>query len=510
MAFIIASADKALDRSIDVETNVTKDQVERVTDLSVAVFSTPDAPFDQGADRIKLYATFDELKVDFNSTQEAYRAGNIYFAQSPRAKNMAVGKIFEAAMSGYMKGKGYNTVIGDWQAVSDGEFNIIVDGTPFDIVAIDTSGAADIPAVIVLIQARLDFASAGVTVSIDGGSFRFTSNTTGDTSTVSDLATLAAPTGTDISGAGFINAANDPQDDTDDNVIVDGYTPTGNIQDELQLISDAASATGKFVYAYALDRKFRDSSDQIDAATWMEARRGILALTLNSPLVLDPNSTSDIGFLLEASANIRTFSNFHDNAFYYPEMGILARMLSVNYSAERSTITAKFKDIVGIPTVGIDSTDLTVLNNKRVNTFTAVGNNARTVREGIEANTNWFIDDLINLDNYEEQIQTEVYNVFLKNGKVPYNTDGTTLLRSAIERISTRFIFNGTFSDREVLDETGDLNSPLIEAAFTITNTPFSLMTASERASRVGPPFIVRVNLAGAIHSVVININAFS
>ena len=61
MAFIIASADKALDRSIDVETNVTKDQVERVTDLSVAVFATKDAPFDHGADRIKLYSTFEEL-----------------------------------------------------------------------------------------------------------------------------------------------------------------------------------------------------------------------------------------------------------------------------------------------------------------------------------------------------------------------------------------------------------------------------------------------------------------
>jgi len=54
------------------------------------------------------------------------------------------------------------------------------------------------------------------------------------------------------------------------------------------------------------------------------------------------------------------------------------------------------------------------------------------------------------------------------------------------------------------------LNSPLIEAAYTINNTPFSLMTAAERAARVGPPFTVDVNLAGAIHSVAIQINAFA
>jgi len=174
-------------------------------------------------------------------------------------------------------------------------------------------------------------------MSLDGGSFRFTSNLTGDGSTVSDLAELAVTVGTPISGAGFINAENDPQDATDDNVIVDGYTPSGNLQDELQYIADAASATGKFVYGYTLDRTYRDSSDQIDAATWMEARTGILALTLNSPLVLDPNSTSDIGYLLESTANIRTFSTYHDNAFYYPEVGILARLLSVNYAAEISS-----------------------------------------------------------------------------------------------------------------------------------------------------------------------------
>jgi len=184
MAFIIASADKALDRSIDVETNVTKDQIERVTDLSVPVFATPDAEFDHGADRLKLYSTFDELKVDFVSTQEAYRAGQTHFSQSPRAKYFAVGRVFIGPVAGYMKGKAYNTVIADWQAISDGEFNIIVDGSPFDITAVDTSAAADIPAVIVAIQARLDVAVAGATVSLDGGSFRFTSNLTGDGSTV--------------------------------------------------------------------------------------------------------------------------------------------------------------------------------------------------------------------------------------------------------------------------------------------------------------------------------------
>ena len=98
----------------------------------------------------------------------------------------------------------------------------------------------------------------------------------------------------------------------------------------------------------------------------------------------------------------------------------------------------------------------------------------------------------------------------MKNKKVPYNATGVALQRAAIDQVSRRYVFNGTFSEREILDPVGDLNQPLIAPAYTITSSPLSLQTAADRAARKGPPFTVDVNLTGAIHSTAININAFA
>ncbi len=510
MSDIIICSDKSLDRSVDVTVNINKVQAETTTDLSVLMFATTDADFEHGANRVKYYNTFDEIKEDFVSSQEAYRAANAFFGQSPRAKTLAVGKIFTAAVAGFMKTKAIQSVLATWVAVTDGSFAITIDATPYDVSLCDFSGAADLDAVAAIIQARLQVAVAATLCVYENGLLKITSPTTGATSTLSALTAVDPAVGTDISGSGFMNGLDDQEDPTDDVILVPGYTPTGDIADELDYLVEAARCSGKFVYGWALERGYRDSSDQTDAAAWAEARTAILGLCLNSPLVLDAGSTSDVGYLLAQSSYVRTFSTYHNNAFYYPEVGILAQILSVNYAAENSTMTAKFKDISGIPTVPITTTELTVLNNKRVNTFTAVGNDARTFREGVEASTTWFIDDLTNLDNYSEELQTEVYNVFLQNRKVPYTAIGLTLIRDAIERISNRYVRNGTFSERPRQNTTGQANLPPIEPAYTITNTPLQEMTVSDRAQRVGPPFTVNVNLAGAIHSVDITVNAFA
>lgn len=505
MVDVIASSDKSLDRSIDVQVSVTKNQIEGATDLSVLLFVTKDAPYDQGAGRVRLYTDMEAVAEDFGSSQQAYRAATTFFSQPRRSATFAVGKMFVDPVAGFMKTKAVGTDVNAWKAVTDGSFNITVDGSSVDVTALDFSSVTSLDDVASVVSAG----SAAFSCVNSNGQFIFTSATTGDLSTVSALATVDPASGTDISGELFLNGQDDAGDPTDDVIIVPGYAPTGQIADELDLIEEAASTTGTFVYGWCMDKTFRDSQDQIDTATWIEARKANLALCLNSPFVKDPASTSDIGYLLSQTANIRTFTTYHDNAYYYPEVAIMAQMLGVDYRSENATITAKFKDLVGIPTVGVNSTDMAVLLSKRVNTFTAVGNNARTYREGQQENSAWFIDDLINLDNFEEELQTAVYNVFLQNGKVPYNEKGINLLRSAIVSVCERYVFNGTLSERQISVTAGD-NKPSIEPAYIITNTPLALVSDSDRAQRIGPPFKVKLNLTGAIHSVSIDVNAYA
>jgi hypothetical protein len=278
---------------------------------------------------------------------------------------------------------------------------------------------------------------------------------------------------------------------------------------ELGLIAEAARCGGSFVYGWALDAVYRDSADQVLAGQWAQARVAVMPLVSNSPLAWDPNSTTDLAPEIVTLGLFRAWPFYHDQAAYYPDMALLAIMLSVNYAQRNSTLTAKFKDLVGIPTVGLTETQWSVLEGKGYNTFTLTGNTARVHREGTTGNVAWFMDDVTNLDNFVEELQVAEYNVFLRNGKVPYNTTGQALLQEGLQQVCERYVFNGTLSDRRVLDLTA-VDGFRIDPPYDIIPTPIELMTVADRTDRIGPPFVINANLAGAIHSIAINVNAFS
>lgn len=494
---IIACANRSFPRDLDVQVQVSKPQVEVETDLSVPVFVTPDAPFSHGADRIRYYDTIQGVEADFGTTQEAYKAAVFFFSQTPRAATFAVGKAFTTDQQGFMIGSDLGD-LADFQAVSDGSFSIDIDGVQQDITGLDFSLAADLDDVAAIVDAPLSGASA----TNDGGRIKITSSTAGNGSTVSFLSPVFPAVGTDVSGAQYLNAAQGVA------TVTDGYTFT-DITQELSFIAQAADCSGRFVYGWALDAVYRDTTDQELASGWAQARTAILALVSNSINAKDPGVLTDIGAKVNDAGDFRTFTFWSDQPDEYPDVALLSYVLHVNYNQENSTITAKFKDLIGITPAAIDSSELTALQDKRYNVLTRVGNNARTVREGVQANDNWFIDDLINLDNYKEQLQTEVYNVFLREKKVPYTPAGVALIRNAIEKISTLYVLNGTFAARRVFDSSREAGFR-VDPAYTITSTPLELIPAADRAARIGPPFTVDAYLAGAIHEVAIQVNAFS
>lgn len=240
----------------------------------------------------------------------------------------------------------------------------------------------------------------------------------------------------------------------------------------------------------------------------MEARKGVVALTSNDPLALEADSADDIVSATSTAGLSRASVTYHGKAGYYPEVSILARMLGVNYALPKSVITAKFKDLPGIPTVGLSETELGVLEKKRGNTFVAVGNNARTYRNGTMASSSWFLDSRIGLDNLVEELQVAAFNVFLRNGTVPYTPGGSTLIIDGLTPTLERYVGNGLLADRPIID-LGVQSGVGLVPAYTLTVVGVELMSDSDRAGRIGPPIRIDVNLAGAQHTITININAF-
>lgn len=502
---VINCGNNSLPRSLDVQVTVTRPGAEVTTDLSVPVFVQAGGGFDFGAGRLAFYSTFDAVNDDTRVTAQGRLAARDFFAQPRRARRMAIGQVFTTPQAGYLLSGALGTLAA-FQAVTDGSFSVSIDGVSEDITALNFSTDTTLALVVARIQTALQAVATGgftaATAVLSGTQIKITSGTAGDGSTVSVLAPVDPATGTDISGLGFLNAQ------VGTPVVQPGYTP-GDLVSELALIAESARCGGSFVYGWALDVVYRDTADQIEAGQWAQARTAVMPLVSNSPLAWDPNSTTDLGPEIKELGLFRAWPYFHDQPAYYPDMALLAVLLSVDYAQRKSTITAKFKDLVGIPTVNINETQWSVLEGKGYNTFTLTGNTARVNREGTTGNAAWFMDDVVNIDNFVEELEVAEYNVYLRNGKVSNDPEGQAKMQDGLQGICERYVFNGTLSARRVLDTTQP-EGYRIDPPYTITPSPFELQSAADRADRVGPPFVIDVNLAGAIHSIAININAYS
>lgn len=290
---------------------------------------------------------------------------------------------------------------------------------------------------------------------------------------------------------------------------IDGYTP-GGLVSEVALIQTAARCAGRNVFAWTLDRQYRDTQDQKDFADWAEAQdQAYFSACTNSVQAYNTADTTNIGFYAYNKGYIKTSVMYHDNPQVYPDVSYAALALSVNYALENSTLTMKFKQLTGIETVPLTETQLSSLKARRINTYVSMGNSSSVVREGVQSADSWFTDSHVNLSNYKEELQVEVFNVFMRNKKVKYTSAGQDLLVSAAAKINNRYIRNGTFADREeetTDNETGYTTLP----ACTITPAPIYSATTSERANRVAPPIAIVAYEAGAFHSVAIDVTVYN
>ncbi len=502
---IINCGNASLPRSLDVNVSVSKPQAEQTTDLSVAVFVQNGGGFEHGANRVGFYFNYEAVADDSRVTPQGVIAARDFFAQNPRARQMAIGQAFNSPLAGFLRTGAIGTLAA-FQAVTNGSFAVAINGLSQNITALNFSTDTTLALVAARIQTAIRAKATGgftlATVVLEGTTLKISSGILGDNSQVSVLAAVSPASGVDISGVGFLNGQAGTA------VSQPGYTPTGLVG-ELDLISEAARCGGQFVYGVFLDKFWRDSDEQIDAVQWASARVAAMPVVSNSPLAWDAGSTTDIGPVIRDLGIFRAWPIYHDQEDFYPDAAILAIMLSVNYAQKDSTLTAKFKDLIGIPIVGLTQTQWTVLSAKGYNTFTLTGNTSRVFREGTTGNFAWYMDDLVNLDNFAEELQVAEYNVFLRNKKVPYNTTGQALLQDALQQVCERYVFNGAFSDRRVLD-TSATGGVRIDPPYTIIASPLELQTVSDRAQRIGPPFVINVNLAGAIHSIDIAVNAFA
>lgn len=495
MANPVTCPTNPITRDIDVVVNLRRPQTELATDMTMLVFLTPGLDFAPDNGRVRYYSTMTALEQDVALASEAWFAGSAFFAKQNRPETMALGRVFENPTPASLMFGDYN--LAALQQVTDGAFKITVNGEETEVAELDFTSAQTIDDVMTVIQT----ASPG---TIDAGvlytGYGISTGITGDSAT---LTYASAPdTGTDVSGLLGLTQGTGAN-------LIQGYAPGGLVA-EAQLVAAAARCNGRPIYGWTIDRKYRETEDQKAFADWAESQqKADFSACTNSLQAYNPADITNISFYAKNKGYKRTSVMYHHNEQVYPDVSYLAEALSTDYSQPDSAITLKFKQLDGIEPSPLSETQLAILESRNCNCYVAVGNTARTVRPGAQSADTWWTDSLVNLDNYVEELQVEVYNVFLRNRKVPYTTIGQNMLVSAAAKINAKYTRNGVFADREIEapeTETGYVIAP----ATDIIPVPVAFATTSQRVARLAPPIKIVAYEAGAMHKVTLNVDAIN
>ncbi|WP_257744597.1 DUF3383 domain-containing protein [Burkholderia glumae] len=150
------------------------------------------SPVIDTGERMRSYAQITDVANDFGTTAPEYLAAQLYFNQSPQPASLLIGRWAKTATSGVLNGGVLSTsqqAIAQWQAITNGAFNITIDGTVRNVSALNFSGASNLNGVASIVQAAL---ASYATVVWNGSKFLVTSKSSGTGAAASGTITLTA------------------------------------------------------------------------------------------------------------------------------------------------------------------------------------------------------------------------------------------------------------------------------------------------------------------------------
>jgi len=478
--------------------------------VSVQILVAPQAPVARGfgvglvlgvatvlplSERIRTYTKLSGgVSVDFGSGTEEYKAAAAYFGQTPAPKQLKIGRQFLAAQAGQLRGAGVSALLAAYTGITNGGFDITINGTNRVITALDLSGAASLAAVATLIQTKLAAALAATTCTWDTVGLRFviTSPTTG---TASIVLHAVAPTGggspTDASTILGLTAAA-------------GATSAPGIA--IETLTDALNASQIFdatFYGVALTAA-SSTQDQKDAMAWAEAAKMAFFYTTADPNAKLSAATSDLGYYAKNLGYVRTIG-FYSAGSPYAALSGMARMFIVDFDQPNSTSTLKFKQLPGIAIDNLTETERLALEAKNLNYYTDVGG-FPMVAQGVVASGRFF-DEVHGLDWLQATMQNAVFTALATRvTKIPQTDEGVGILTQAAMGAlnmakSNGLLAPGVWKGQNLGEvKTGDF----LPTGYYVYAQPVADQLTADRDLRKSPPISAIGIGGGAIHSAAI------
>lgn len=181
--------------------------------------------------------------------------------------------------------------------------------------------------------------------------------------------------------------------------------------------------------------------------------------------------------------------------YLFPEVAWMGYMLPSDPGSE----TWKFKELQGqtpAPSTSLNPSEENEALNKNANLYTSLGGEGHT-QPGAMASGR-FIDVQRGIDWIDARIQEAIANLLLNAPKIPYTDAGASAFQAEIASVLDLGVRNGLLGP--LLDDSGDF--------YRISIPKVADQLAADRTNRYFPGITAQAQLAGAVHSLAITVNA--
>jgi hypothetical protein len=451
-------------------------------------------------ERLRTYTGITGVVEDFGVDAPEYKAAELFFSQTPRPYILRIGRFVKEPTPAYLKGgivADADQDAGNWNTITDGSFGIVINTTGVTVSELDFTGQTNMNGVASVISAKL--AEDGTVCKWEGDHFVISTTATGAEQEIGYA--VNAGTGTDLSTRMAMTSALALP-------LVTGY----DSETPLQCATELADSGDWYGLVFAMDGADVLTDDEHVALSGFieaSAKSRMYLATITNSRVLSSTVSDDLASRFKALSRKRCFTQYSKNQ--YAVCSAVGRAFTVNFNANRSTITLKFKQEPGVVAEGLKESQATALASKNCNVFVNYDNDTAILQEGVMA-SGAFFDEIHGLDWLQNALQTECYNLLYQSKtKIPQTDAGVNQIVTTIAKVLAEGVNNGLIAPGLWnADGFGQLErGDYLDTGYYIYAQPVDEQPQSEREQRKAPPIQVAVKLAGAIHfvDVIVDVN---
>lgn len=453
------------------------------------------------SERYRVYTDADSVAEDFGLASPEYYGAALYFGQSPRPRELMIGRWFSAGVTAELTGgqlTAAERAMSNWTAITDGELDLEIDGEPVTLTALDFSAATTLNGVASIIQTAIQTVVPDAGCGWHTDHFTITGATAGATGTITyatDTASSALATLMKLTSS----TAKSIEQGVSSETPVEAVARFANMSAQWYGLTFCATAT-------ISDAEHMEVAAFIEAAG--KARR--YGITIQSADAKNAAVETDLASQLKAARYMRT-SWLYSSHNAYAICSMFARAFAVNFSGNRTTITLMYKQLPGVIYEELTETEAQALAKKNGNVYVLYDNDTAILQYGVNCDGSYF-DELHGADWLADAIQVALYNLLYQSTtKIPQTDEGTAQLVNAAQRVLDQAVNNGFCSPGIWnADGFGTLKrGDRLDSGYYVYMPSVDDQDQSEREQRKAPPMQIAVKLAGAIHTadVIININ---